>query len=130
MRKSFALLLFVAATASAQPVITSVTPSSGKVTGETVTIKGSGFVSTADVRFGSSPARTVRLLDTATLQVTPPPLLPGIYDVSVSQGNQRGFLGAAYTVTGDASEVFDTILVPIYTPTTRGAFGAVFQSTV
>src|SRR5512142_1545417 len=140
MRRTFVLLLFVAATATAQPVITSVTPSTGKVTGgETVTIKGTGFQACLvcspptppAVFFATLPAQSVQLVDSTTLLAVTPAMLPQTYDVTIQQfGPGEAILRQAYTVTGDPAEAFETILVPAYGPAVFGAYGGIFRSDV
>lgn len=134
MRTSFLLSLVLAASASAAPVITSVTPNVGTVAGGTaVTIKGSGFANciicspppVIDVYFGNVHAGSVIATDSSTLTIAAPALLPGTYDVIVSQGDGSATAKQAFSVPGDTGP-FETILLPIFTPPVHGAYGSLF----
>ncbi|HSP13402.1 MAG TPA: IPT/TIG domain-containing protein [Thermoanaerobaculia bacterium] len=137
MRRSFVLLLFLAASASAQPVITSITPNTGKVAGgSVVTINGSGFTTCIicsppappNVLFAGTTARSVTLVDSTTLRVVTPPLLPGAFDVTVDQFGGRKTNPEAYTVSGDPSDGFESVLLPVYSKPVFGAFGSEFHT--
>lgn len=131
-------LIFSAASAFAQPVITSVTPSSGPVTGGTqVTIKGSGFsdvcappkacpVKSLNVYFRTDLAASSTLIDAQTIVAVTAPHLPERAAVTVCQLDGCAWLPDAFTFVGDPGEAFDRILLPIYLPPTPGAFGSEF----
>jgi len=128
--RAFVVSLFVAVSAAAAPVITSISPRSGTVAGGTVvTIKGSGFVSSATVSFSTEnqiPAANVTFVDSSTIQATTPPLLPNRYSVSVRQSDGLALALTVFTVTGDPSEGFESILFPIFSGPIDGAFGSRF----
>jgi hypothetical protein len=131
-------LAFSAAAAFAQPVITSVTPSSGPVAGGTeVTIKGSGFsdpcappkacpVKALNVSFGSVPAASSNLIDAQTIVAVTPSHLPEASSVSVCELDGCASLPASFAFLGDPMDAFDRILLPIFLPPTAGAFGSLF----
>ncbi|HEX9160926.1 MAG TPA: IPT/TIG domain-containing protein [Thermoanaerobaculia bacterium] len=134
-----AIALLVATAASAAPVITSITPSSGPVTGGTqVTIQGSGFNSdcppdchlTPSVFFGGLPAATETIVDSTTIIATTPVSFPG--PVAVTRGQIDGTFGVenGFTFTGDARDAFEPLLLPIFVPVVHGAFGTTFVSTL
>lgn len=139
-----AVLLLIVSTASASPVITSITPSEGPVFGgNTVIIRGSGFNDTCiicsppfanpQVYFGEVEAGEVRLVDPTILEVVVPPHLPGAVDVKVNQldGSNPNFdiLENGYTYVGESLAAFEPILFPIFMPPVRGAFGSEFVTT-
>jgi IPT/TIG domain len=137
------LLLLVAASAAASPVITSVTPSEGPVFGGTrVMIKGTGFSDVCivcsppfgglQVLFGTTPALDADLVE-GGIEAIAPPHLPGTVDVTVTQidGSDPSFDIAenAYTYIGEAQAGFDAVLFPIFMPPTPGAFESMFVTT-
>ena len=135
----FALTFLLAASLSAAPAITSITPNTGRVAGEQIVIiKGSAFSSCIicspptlpAVSFGGTSARSVELVDSTTLRVTTPPLLQATYDVTVTQFDGSATLNDAFTVSGEPAEGFETILVPIYNRPVFGAFGSEFRTSV
>ena len=71
------------------PVLTSVSPSSGSVSGGTaVNIYGSGFSSIEDVRFGSSPASSFNVVSPTQIQaITPAVASPQNVAISISDTN-------------------------------------------
>ena len=130
-------LVLVAAVASATPVITSVTPNSSTVNGGIhITIKGDGFATCPIcsppvppvVTFELTPSSSVRLVDLQTLDVVVPPHLPGTFDVHVLQFDGTATARGAFTFTGEVSDAFETILIPIYSPAIHGAFGSEFHT--
>jgi hypothetical protein len=136
---AFLAFALITAVASAAPVITSVTPNSSTVNGGIhVTIKGDGFAICPIcsppvppvVTFGLTPSSAVRLLDVQTLDVVVPVHLPGTVDVNVLQFDGTATAPNAFTFTGDVSDAFETILVPIFSPPVRGAFGSEFHTIV
>lgn len=130
-------LIFSAASAFAQ-VITSVTPSSGPVTGGTqVTIKGSGFsdvcappkacpAKSLYVYFSTDLAASSTLIDAQTIVAVTAPHLPERAAVTVCQLGGCTWLPDAFTFVGDPGDAFDRILLPIFLPPTQGAFGSEF----
>lgn len=134
----FLSIFYVSAvTATAAPVLQSISPSSGPVTGGTrVVIKGSGFVPCAGgdclphVTFEGVDAIDVVVIDTRTIEATTPARLPGTYDVSVGYPKSSGYseLRRAFTFVGEAAEISERVLLPIFLPPTPGAFGAVFET--
>lgn len=67
-----------------QPAIIQLSPNEGPVGGlQTVTITGANLDAVLAVRFGESPAVSVQLLDSETLQVVTPPRPPGQVEVAI-----------------------------------------------
>jgi IPT/TIG domain len=139
MRTSLALALILSAAAAfATPVITSVTPSSGPVTGGTqVTIKGSGFsdvcappkacpVKSLNVYFSTDIAASSTIIDTQTIIAVTASHLPETATVTVCQLDGCISLSNAFTFIGDPGDAFDRILLPIFLAPTQGAFRSVF----
>ena len=136
---AFLAFVLITAAASATPVITSITPNSSTVNGGIhVTIKGDGFATCPIcsppvppvVTFGLTPSSSVRLLDLQTLDVVVPVHLPGTVDVNVLQFDGTATAPNAFTFTGDVSDAFETILLPIFSPPVHGAFGSEFHTIV
>jgi IPT/TIG domain len=134
--------LLLAATALADPVITSITPNSGPVAGGTrVIIKGSGFSNNCivcsppfadpEVFFLETRAASVKLIDSTTLEVVTPPHLPATVPVRVHQfdGSRPFTLENGFTFTGDPASGFEPLLFPIFLPPIKGAFGSEFHTT-
>lgn len=126
----------------ADPVITSITPNSGPVTGGTkVIIKGTGFSNNCitcsppfgdpDVYFLETPAASVTFIDAQTIEAVTPPHLPATVPVRVQQydGTPAAYFENGFTFTGDPNEAFDPILFPIFTGPVQGAFGSEFHTT-
>jgi IPT/TIG domain len=145
MRCTITLLaLLLAATLSADPVITSITPNVGPVAGGTrVIVKGTGFstlcIVCSPVGFGATPmiyfleteAASVKYIDSTTLEVVTPPHLPATVPVRVHQfdGSQPFTLENAFTFEGEPASGFDPILFPIFLPPVKGAFDSEFHTT-
>ena len=108
--------------------ITSVTPSSGPVTGgTTVLIRGSGFSSCAQctsVWFAGIPL-SFSVVDAGTIQAKTPPFAPIAVDVTVFSVNGSASLPAGFTYLDENGD-FERILLPIFSPPTSGAFGSQF----
>src|SRR5438445_1989072 len=127
MARLFAVLLFT--TSAFSQTMTSITPSSGPVTGGTVvTIRGSGFSDACSptscyASFDYVPALSVRFVDDNTVVAVTPPHPPGPAMV-FSAGRVTTF-----TYEGDPREVFDAVLLPIFVPLTAGANGSQFFTT-
>ncbi len=120
--RAFLLSLCVAVSASAAPVITSVT-SKAAVAGSAITINGSGF-NQPDVLVGSARAVIITVVGSSTIQAVTPPLLPGTHDITVNQPDGSATAKAAVTVPGDTGP-FEAILLPVFSDV-HGAFGSVF----
>lgn len=137
------LALSLALPLAADPVITSISPTSGPVAGgTTVTIKGTGFsnnciicsppFSNPDVYFGFTLAKSVRFIDSTTIEAVTPAHLPTTAAVRVRQldgSRTEGLLPSAFWFYGHAEEAFETILFPIFMRPSDGAFGSRFEAT-
>ena len=134
-------VILLAASVAADPVITSVTPSTGPVAGgTTVIIRGSGFsfncvvcsppFADPQVWFLETPAQSVKFIDGNTLEVVTPAHLPGRVPVRVQNwdGTPPYTLQDAFDYIGDPNTAFDPILFPIFTPPVRGAFNSEFHT--
>lgn len=135
------LTLLISTTLSAQSnlEITEVLPSDGPATGGTrVTVRGDGF---ADgclatcippqppiLMFGGVRALDVRVIDRTRIELITPPHLPGLVNVEISQGIGADVKRNAFTYSGDATAVLEQVLLPIYSPPVRGAFGSDFRT--
>ncbi len=131
-------LLLVSPALLAAPIITSISPTEGPVKGGTVvTIKGTGFSTTCPpasgcttppiaVFFGGAQSPSTQLVDSGTVTATTPAHLPGTVDVVLRQPDGNAFAPAAYSFTGDVTDGFDRILLPIWLPEIRGAYGSDF----
>ena len=123
------LATFLFATSALAQSVTSITPSSGPVTGGTmVTIRGSGFSDSCSpascyTSFDYVPALSVRFVDDNTVTAITPPHPPGSAMV-FSAGRVTTFI-----YEGDPGEVFDAVLLPIFVPLTAGANGSQFFTT-
>jgi len=106
-------------TPATTPAVTSVTPSSGSVSGgQAVVIVGEGFTGATDVEFGGIAATSVVVVDDTHITAVTPAHLSGLVDVEV--------LGVA-TGTGLYTYVLDTIQLPpmpTRTPMTQGGGAA------
>lgn len=132
----FLVIVLFAAVASATPVITSILPATSPVSGGVhVTMKGDGFATCPacpipplppTVFFGSTAALSVRLVDAQTLDVVTPAHLPDTVVVSVRQFDGNANAPSGFTFTGPPSSAFEAVLLPIFTPPVRGAFGSQF----
>ena len=127
MARFLAVVLFT--TSAFAQSITSITPSSGPVTGgTTVTIRGSGFSDSCSLAscyasFDYVPALMAKFIDDNTVVAVTPPHPPGPAMV-FSAGRVTTF-----TYEGDPGEVFDAVLLPIFVPLTAGANGSQFFTT-
>jgi IPT/TIG domain len=136
-------LLLTATAAFAGPTIASVTPNVGPVAGGTlVRIKGAGFsnnciicsppFASPGVLFGSTSAAEVRFIDSTTLDVVTPTVLPSTVSLTVNQfdGSSPTTLLNAFTFQGDPNSGFDPVLFPLFNAPIQGALGSEFHTTV
>lgn len=138
------ILLLLASSVFASPVITSVTPSSGPVLGGTrVIIRGTGFsfncvicsppFADPQVFFGTTEALDVTFIDANTLEAITPPHLAETVSVTVNQldgsNPNHHTLNNAFTYTGESLEAFEPVLFPIFMPAVRGQFDSLFETT-
>ena len=106
----------VSVAAMPQPIVASVLPTSGPVTGgNTVTISGSGFVAVSRVMFGPTPGTGVRVLSTTKLTVIAPKHDAGVVNILVT-----GAGGTSVAVTADHY----TYVAPPAVRSVTGASGA------
>ena len=79
------------------PVLTSISPTSGPMTGgTTVTVTGSGFTGATEVTFGSVAGKNLTVVNDTTITVTSPAESPATVAVRVVTPN-----GSSATVSGD-----------------------------
>lgn len=99
--------LNISATLSLPPGITSISPSSGSISGGTsVTVSGHDFSGATAVRFGSVPASSITVnSDTQLTAVSPPASAPGPVDLRVSTGGGTTPVVAADSFTYTACVV-------------------------
>jgi hypothetical protein len=141
--KALAVLFFTSA-AMASPVITSITPRFGPVTGgTTVQIHGTGFSNNCvtcsppfadpEVFFGSAPAAAVRYMGPTLIEAVTPRHIPIDVSVSVYQvdGSEPSYdvLEDAFSFEGDVYTAFDPLLFPIFLPPVPGQAGSEFVTT-
>ncbi|HJQ39759.1 MAG TPA: IPT/TIG domain-containing protein [Thermoanaerobaculia bacterium] len=103
MRKLFGLLILFATTASAAPVITSISPTEGtEHGGTTILIRGIGFKSSAEVFIdGARPAAQSWLPLTQELEALTLPHAPGKVTLTVRQDDGEVTLQDAFTYLED-----------------------------
>lgn len=85
-------------TAPSPLTATHVVPATGK-TGDTVTITGSGFNTSTNVKFDSVPGTELKILSPTSLTIKAPSHAAGPVDVEVSSGDQSVKLPGAFTYT-------------------------------
>ena len=131
------ITLSLATSVVGEPRILGISPASGPVLGGTeVTIQGSGFIGECDapcerpwVYFGGVPAIDVRLVDQNTITAITPPHIPERVTVErLQEDGAEGFQGFEYF--GDAADIADRILLPVYLPPIDGAHGSRFETTL
>ena len=84
--------------AAAMPTLTSVNPTSGPPAGGTVvTLTGTNFASGCTASFGTTPAASTTVSDSATIFATTPAHSAGVVDVSVACPAGSATLPAAFT---------------------------------
>lgn len=93
------LLVGMARSAEAAPMVSTVTPSTGtQAGGTTVTIKGSGFVAPVKVAFGGVSATNITLSGTTTITCkTPSGVNKGTVNVAVTSGTQTWTKYSSFT---------------------------------
>jgi hypothetical protein len=129
MRLSLAVALLVATPLLASPTITSISPGQGPVTGGTpVTVRGFGFSATGPfvLTFGGAGAASVRMVDANTITAMTPQHLPGPVTVSLSQPDGSASMNDSFVFTGNATDAFDRLLLPLFVPPIYGAYGSQF----
>lgn len=90
------------------PVITSITPTSGSVSGQTsVTVTGTGFTGTTAVSVGGKAATSFSVTNDTTLVVVTPNHVQGITDIIVTNATGPSVAGAGdkFTFSDDASAI-------------------------
>ncbi len=89
--------------AAPTPVVTTVTPNTGPIAGNTlVTITGSGFIGAGKVAFGTIAATSFTVVSDTEITAVTPPQLPGFHPVYVTTAggkNKAGALGSDYHAT-------------------------------
>jgi hypothetical protein len=133
--------LLTASTALADPVITSVTPNTGPVSGgTTVVIRGAEFsegcvicsppLPGSAVFFDGTPATDVFFIDSTTLEAVTPAHVPESVVVTVLQPDGSfARLVNGFTYEGDVYDAYDPLLFPIFTPPVFGQGGSEFRTT-
>ena len=134
-------LVLTASSIQASPVITSVTPNVGPVSGgTTVVIRGTGFsggcvicsppLPGSAVFFDGTPATDVFFIDATTLEAVTPPHVPESVVVTVVEPDDSfSRLVDGFTYQGDVYEAYDPLLFPIFTPPVFGQGGSEFRTT-
>ncbi len=85
----------------APPTVSSVSPNSGTIVGGTaVTIAGTNFATGATVKFGTTAATSVVVVDSGTITATTPAHAAGVVTVTVTVSGQSGSLTNAFTYIG------------------------------
>ncbi|HEX6086640.1 MAG TPA: IPT/TIG domain-containing protein [Thermoanaerobaculia bacterium] len=128
MRFLFAVLFAFAAVAQ-QPDYT-ITPSRGPVAGGTevrITSREDLGGWPYALIFGETPVPAV-LADSHTLLATTPAHLPGTVPVTIFQYDFGIATDLTFTFEGEAEEAFDRLLLPVFVPPIRGAFGSEFRT--
>jgi hypothetical protein len=138
VRRALLLLaLFAASAAHAAITITSVTPDHGPVTGGTqIVVRGSGFSYECRpdtpcfapyLDFGGIRVEA-RIEDSTRIVATTPPHLPGEVPVYYAQATGVAASTARFTFTGEASDAFERVLLPLFIPPVGGVNGALFMT--
>ena len=104
------------------PTITSVSPSSGPVTGGTqITINGTNFATSGTIRVGGTQATGITRVSSTQLRATTPAGSAGARDVQVINGNgSSAALPGAFTYTATPTTPTLTSVSPTSGPTTGG----------
>jgi hypothetical protein len=81
------------------PKITGITPASGPAAGGTlITINGSGFLTTRNVRFGDTQGANLTIIDDRNLTITAPAHPAGTVPVSITNAKGTGYSEEATTM--------------------------------
>lgn len=136
-------MLSLPVAAAVTPVVSSVTPASGPAAGGTdVVIHGSGFTTSCPpnvdfcssaepvVWFGGITAAASHFVDASTINATTPLHLPGNTGVSVCEFEGCTTLSNGFNFTGDISDAFERMLIPVLLPPIPGLFGSSFVTTL
>ncbi|MDQ3281885.1 MAG: IPT/TIG domain-containing protein [Acidobacteriota bacterium] len=124
----FVLTVLVALTASLFADDYAILPSSGPTSGGTqVTIKGDFGSWPYGVIFGSVGVPAVRV-DEHTLTATTPAHLPGTVPVSIFEYDIGLATDLSFTFYETATPRYERVLLPIFTPPIKGAFGSEFHT--
>lgn len=125
MRFLFAVLVAFAAAAQTPHTIT---PNRGPVAGGTeVRITGDFGTWPYGVIFGNTHVPANRL-DDHTLTAITPAHLPGPVAVTIFEYDIGIATGVTFTFEGKAEDAFDRLLLPVFVPAIRGAFGSEFRT--
>jgi IPT/TIG domain len=132
MRSIFRLAAALLSLACALPLAAqtpySISPAEVSSTGGTeVTVKGDFGAWPYGLIFGSEAVPATRV-DEHTLKAITPPLLPGEYDVTVFEYDIGITTGIKLKVVGGFPPGFAQVLLPVFTPPVRGAFGSEFHT--
>ncbi len=128
-----ALLSFtLALTSGAQSPAYTMSPRSGSAAGGTqVTLQAPNAAVATSVYFGTIVVPATRV-DATTLTVTTPAQLPGTTERTVPVKlwifGATVDTGLTFTYANNAEEVFERLLLPVFTPPIRGAFGSEFRT--
>jgi hypothetical protein len=126
----FLFAVFFAFAAAAQQPDYTITPNRGPVAGGTevrITSREDLGAWPYAVIFGDTPVPAV-LADSHTLLATTPAHLPGTMPVTIFQYDFGLATNLTFTFEGDAEDAFDRLLLPVFVPPIRGAFGAEFRT--
>lgn len=128
MRRSTILFLLLLTVPLFAQVQYSVTPARGPVAGgNEVILKGSFGGPYYSVYFGHALA-PAELVDRSTLRITAPPHLPGPAELTLFEVDVLLPTGVTYTYEGRPEAAFEPLLLPVFVPPTRGAFGSEFRT--
>ena len=133
MRKSLLFALLLALPLGAAPVVQSISPSSGPTTGGTeITIKGTFDPAKGPiVIFGDQIlAAPARMIDANTIVTVTPEHIPGVATVWVRESGVESNRDQKFAFVGDIPASYERILIPIFVPPVRGAFGSEFHTTL
>lgn len=125
--KNLALLFALLFTTSAfAQIVTSISPTTGPAAGGTsVTITGSGFTPSSQVRFGLVESPRVTFVDATTLIAETPAHFPERAVIRVG----ATFSNVSFTFVGVPADAdYGYLLLPILTPSVPGAFGSEFRT--
>lgn len=122
------LCFFAVAAAAQTPTPHTITPNRGPVAGGTeVRVTGDFGSWPYALIFGETFVPANRL-DEHTLVATTPAHLPGPARVTIFEYDFGIDTGLTFTFEGEAEDAFDRLLLPVFTPPIRGAFGSEFRT--